>query len=155
MRGPAAGRPSSSVATARCGALVAARRQGTDAGLVFADGHEDAWDPHRSPTGEAADSEIALALDWARGPDALAPLLPCLSPSGLVQLGPRDAAELAEAGRSSVADRVDVLSGDRLAAPGGLETGRRMAAALVSRHPRWWPRIDLDVLTTAALPAVD
>lgn len=36
-----------------------------DAGLIFVDGHEDAWDPHRSGTGEAADSEIALALGWA------------------------------------------------------------------------------------------
>lgn len=137
------------------GALVAARRRGIDAGLVFVDGHEDAWDPHRSPTGEAADSEIALALGWVPGPGALAPLLPCLTASGLVQLGPRDAAELAQAGQSSLADRVDMLTGDRLAAPGGLETGRWLAADLVSRHPRWWLHIDLDVLSTTALMAVD
>jgi arginase len=137
------------------GGLVAAGRRNYDAGLVFVDGHEDAWDPHRSPTGEAADSEIALALGWAAAPAGLAPLLPCLSPSALVQLGPRDLAELAEAGQPSIADRVDQLTGDRLAAPGGLDVGRRMAADLITRHPHWWLHVDLDVLSTQALPAVD
>ncbi len=137
------------------GALLAARRRGIDAGLVFVDGHEDAWDPRRSPTGEAADSEIALALGWVPGPGALAGLLPCLTAAGLVQLGPRDGEELARAGQPSLVDRVDVLTGDRLAAPGGLQLGLRLAAAMVARHPRWWLHVDLDVLSTAALPAVD
>jgi arginase len=137
------------------GGLVAARRRNYDAGLVFVDGHEDAWDPHRSPTGEAADSEIALALGWAEAPPALAAALPCLSPSGLLQLGSRDAAELAEAGQPSVVGRVDLLGGEALAAPGGLEVGRRMAAALLSRHSHWWLHIDLDVLSATALSAVD
>jgi arginase len=137
------------------GGLVAADRRNYGAGLVFVDGHEDAWDPHRSPTGEAADSEIALALGWAPAPAALAPLLPCLDSSRLVQLGPRDAAELADAGQPSIADRVELLTGDRLAEPGGVAIGRRMAAALVGRAQHWWLHVDLDVLSTRALPAVD
>jgi arginase len=137
------------------GALIAAERRSYHAGLVFVDGHEDAWDPHRSPTGEAADSEIALALGWAEAPAGLAPMLPCLSPSRLVQLGPRDAAELAQADQPSIADRVPVISGDRLAAPGGLEAGRRAAADLIGRQRHWWLHVDLDVLSTAALAAVD
>jgi arginase len=137
------------------GALIAARRQGTDPGLVFVDGHEDAWDPLRSTTGEAADSEIALALGWARGPVALQPMLPCLTASGLVQLGPRDAAELAEAGEPSIADRVRVVDGAPLAASGGPDVARQYAAAVISRYPRWWLHIDLDVLSGEALPAVD
>jgi arginase len=137
------------------GGLVAARQRNYDAGLVFVDGHEDAWDPHRSPTGEAADSEIALALGLAPPPEALAQLLPCLSPSGLVQLGPRDAAELADAGQPSIAGRVELLTGDRLAAPSGLEVATGMAAELLTRHSHWWLHVDLDVLSTAALGAVD
>jgi arginase len=137
------------------GGLVAAQQREYDAGLVFVDGHEDAWDPHRSPTGEAADSEIALALGWAEAPVALTPMLPCLSPSALVQLGPRDAEELAQAGQPSIADRVELLSGDRLAGPDGLDVGRRMAASLLTRHPHWWLHVDLDVLSTQALAAVD
>jgi arginase len=137
------------------GGLVAADRRNYDAGLVFVDGHEDAWDPRRSPTGEAADSEIALALGWIEPPAGLRPWLPCLSPARLVQLGPRDAAELAERGQPSIADRVQVLSGDRLTLAGGLETGREAAAELVRRQQHWWLHVDLDVLSSAALAAVD
>jgi len=137
------------------GGLVAATRRNYDAALVFVDGHEDAWDPPHSTTGEAADSEIALALGWATPPPGLAPMLPCLSPSGLLQLGPRDAAELAEAGRPSLADRVELLSGDRLAAPDGLEAALDLATGLLTRHRHWWLHIDLDVLSSTALAAVD
>jgi arginase len=137
------------------GPLVAARGQGTPVGLVFVDGHEDAWDPRRSPTGEAADSEIALALGWAAPPPALAQVLPCLDADALVQLGPRDASELAHAGQPSIGDRVPVLAGHRLAADNGLRTAHDLAADLVARHPAWWLHVDLDVLSTIALPAVD
>jgi len=58
--------------------------------------------------------------------------LPRLTQSGLVQLGPGDAAELAEAGQPSIAGRVEVLTGERLAGSGGLEAGCGMAADLVS-----------------------
>ncbi|SHN46696.1 arginase family protein [Cryptosporangium aurantiacum] len=137
------------------GGLVAAEHRGYGAGLVFVDGHEDAWDPHRSPSGEAADSEIALALGWVPAPAALAPVLPCLRASDLVQLGPRDATELADAGQRTIADRVPVLAGERLAAPGGGEIGERMAAGLIARTEHWWLHVDLDVLSTGALSAVD
>ena len=140
---------------AMLGGLVAADRRGYGAGLVFVDGHEDAWDPHRSPTGEAADSEIALALGWASPPARLVPVLPCLRADDLVQLGPRDAAELADAGQPSIADRVQTLSGDRLAGPDGVAIGHRMAADLIGRVEHWWLHVDLDVLSTQALPAVD
>ena len=137
------------------GGLVAARQREYDAGLVFVDGHEDAWDPPRSVTGEAADSEIALALGWAAAPAGLRSVLPCLDPSALVQLGPRDAAELAATGQPSLVSRADVLPGDELAAPGGLARAVQKAGDLVSRHQHWWLHIDLDVLSTAALAAVD
>ncbi|MFI5952678.1 arginase family protein [Cryptosporangium sp. NPDC051539] len=137
------------------GGLVAAESRGYGAGLVFVDGHEDAWDPHRSTTGEAADSEIALALGWATPPAALAPMLPCLRAADLVQLGPRDAGELAEAGQPGIAGRVEALDGRRLAAPGGLTVAYDLAAALVAQTRHWWLHVDLDVLSTEALPAVD
>jgi arginase len=137
------------------GGLVAATRRDYDAALVFVDGHEDAWDPRHSTTGEAADSEIALALGWATPPPGLAPMLPCLSPSGLLQLGPRDAVELADAGCPSLADRVEMLPGDRLAAPEGPDLALGLAAGLLKRHQHWWLHVDLDVLSSTALAAVD
>ncbi|WP_170323871.1 arginase family protein [Cryptosporangium phraense] len=137
------------------GGLAAAESRGYGAGLVFVDGHEDAWDPHRSPTGEAADSEIALALGWAAPPESLESMVPCLRASDLLQLGPRDAAELAEAGQPSIADQVGTIDGRRLASPGGIEAAVEAAETLITRTRHWWLHVDLDVLSTDALPAVD
>src|SRR4029077_15707326 len=44
------------------GALAAGRKAFGEMGLLFVDGHEDAWPPATSPTGEAADCELGLAL---------------------------------------------------------------------------------------------
>ena len=44
------------------GALAALQAERNRAGLLFVDGHEDAWPPQASPTGEAADCELGLAL---------------------------------------------------------------------------------------------
>jgi arginase len=45
------------------GALAALKEANGRAGLVMADGHEDAWPPRSSPTGEASDSELGIALE--------------------------------------------------------------------------------------------
>ncbi len=44
------------------GALAAVHAETRRPGLLFIDGHEDAWPPRLSPTGEAADYELGLAL---------------------------------------------------------------------------------------------
>ena len=44
------------------GCLAAARDAYGRVGLLFVDGHEDAWPPHQSTTGEAADMELGFAL---------------------------------------------------------------------------------------------
>jgi arginase family enzyme len=44
------------------GALAALQAEADRPGLLFVDGHEDAWPPRMSPTGEAADCELGLAL---------------------------------------------------------------------------------------------
>ena len=43
------------------GALSALQADHGRPGLLFVDGHEDAWPPRLSPTGEAADCELGLA----------------------------------------------------------------------------------------------
>ena len=76
-------------------------------GLLFVDGHEDAWPPHASTTGEAADMELGWLL--GRGLDQLDPALaariPRLDVGRVAILGPRDRAELVEAGVEAVDDR--------------------------------------------------
>ena len=52
------------------GCLEAPRDAFGRVGLLFADGHEDAWSPHRSTTGEAADMELRARAwrDRSNGP---------------------------------------------------------------------------------------
>ena len=75
------------------------------AGLLFVDGHEDAWPPHASPTGEAADCELGLALRLFDGEldPRLRGVLPRLQPQDVVAVGPRDDGELAGAGVPTLA----------------------------------------------------
>ena len=122
-------------------------------GLLFVDGHEDAYLPVQSSTGEAADMELAFALgmadaSWFR---ELSTLLPLVAPADVRILGARDADLLRAEGVASLRDRVALVDGERLAADPA-----RIAAAACASVPRpWWFHLDLDVLSTEALPAID
>lgn len=122
-------------------------------GLLFVDGHEDAYPPEHSTTGEAADMELGFALGlvetpwWPASVDA--PPLVSLQQARL--LGPRDRAALEAEGGISLSGRTHFVDDGRLAAyPAG--SASEAVAALSSP---WWFHLDLDVLSTEALPAVD
>jgi arginase len=139
------------------GALAALREGDEPAGLVMVDGHEDAWPPRRSPTGEASDSEVAIALGRvAPLPRRLDRLVPLTDPTALAYLGPRDGAELAEAAIPSLRDEVAHFS-DAADVAEALRAGRNPAAdavaALAARA--FWLHVDLDVLSSGSLAAVD
>jgi arginase len=75
------------------GALAALHAESGGAGLLFIDGHEDAWPPRLSPTGEAADCELGLALrqfDTSLTP-RLRGVLPRIQAADVCAVGPRDA----------------------------------------------------------------
>ena len=134
------------------GCLAAIRRRGP-LGLLFVDGHEDAYLPEQSSTGEAADMELAFALgmvdvSWS---SELATMLPLVAPTDVRVLGARDAGLLIAEGVPSLGDRLPVLDDARLAADPAGET----EAACSSLTDPWWFHLDLDVLSTDALPAVD
>jgi arginase len=133
------------------GALAALQAERDRAGLLFVDGHEDAWPPRASPTGEAADCELGLALrlfDAGLSPQLRA-VLPRIDPADVAAVGPRDAGELAAAGVTSLDGQLGALI-----RPSEL-TADRYAAALASLPPPWWLHTDLDVLATGELAAVD
>lgn len=138
------------------GAMVACRSEFGRVGLLFVDGHEDAWDPRVSPTGEAADSELGLALGQHRDalPEPLASQLPLLDPADVAILGARDLDELAAYGQPSLADEVLLLRPDDLRQE-GIATATRRAVAAIGAHRFWWLHVDLDVLATDQLAAVD
>jgi arginase len=135
--------------------LEAIRRSRGRPGLMFVDGHEDAWDPSSSPTGEASDCEIGLSLGDTPLPDGLAFRHPAVAAGDTAFLGPRDREEILDAGWRSVADRVPFVDGATLgSAPVG-RVASTHAERLRDSTDGWWLHVDLDVLSTEALPAVD
>lgn len=135
------------------GAIAGARQAGLRPGLLFVDGHADYWDGETSPTGEAADMELAII--HGHGPSVLASMAPrpLADPARTAILGhrPHELDEDVAAERKRVPD--EVLQLDTAAIR---EAGTEMAAALgierAGEHP--WLHLDLDVLDAEALPAV-
>jgi arginase len=139
------------------GALAAGRDQQGEAGLVLVDGHEDAWPPRRSATGEASDSEVAIALGMVDGlPEPIGQLTPLLDRHALAMLGPRDHEELAEANVDSLRDTVALFRDDhQVQAKGASASARDAIAALGPGSPSFWLHVDLDALQTDDFPAAD
>jgi arginase len=139
------------------GGLLAARdRLGFPVGLIFVDGHEDAWEPHGSVTGESADMELGLALGVTSvdGLPELMAALPLLDPHEVVLLGPRDRAELTAEGQQSVGGRVIVLDDAQLRSAGIENTINRWLYHLGHNPGRFWLQLDWDVLSSGDMPAV-
>jgi len=133
-----------------CLAAVARRDR---LGLLFVDGHEDAYLPEQSSTGEAADMELAFALGMADASwsSELTSAFPLVEPADVRILGARDAELLRAEGVRSLDDRIELVDADRLAA----DPARTAASACASLSDPWWFHLDLDVLSTEALSAVD
>jgi arginase len=135
--------------------LEAIHRSSGRPGLMFVDGHEDAWDPSSSPTGEASDCEMGLALGDTPLPDGLTFRRPSVAAGDTAFLGPRDRKEILDAGWRSVADRVPFVDGATLASAPVGRVASEHAERLRDSTDGWWLHVDLDVLSTEALPAVD
>jgi arginase len=124
-------------------------------GLLFLDGHEDAWPPAASTTGEAADMELGFLLGRTVDtlPADLIQEIPRLDPDRVVALGPRDASELASANIPSLGDAIRIVRPDAIAEdPRGIG---RAAAGQAGAIGSWWLHVDLDILSTDSLDAVD
>jgi hypothetical protein len=96
-----------------------------------------------------------MALGRVPGPDGLDGVLPVVAADDVAVLGARDAAELAAAGCPSLAGEVRLLNGHALAAGDALAAVRDAVTDAVGGTGAWWLHVDLDVLGTHALPAVD
>lgn len=130
---------------------------GPEPGLVFVDGHEDGWPPRASPTGEAADMELGLLL--GRHIDGLSPALraevPAIDPAWVVALGPRDWAEIDAAGIERLDDLVTIADDVTVRHDPGAAGAAAARQARAGPTSAWWLHVDLDALSTEALPAVD
>jgi len=137
------------------GCLAALLARESSAGLVFVDGHEDAWPPERSPSGEAADMELGFILGLTDRdlPRDLRISIPRLRFDDVVVLGPRDQTELRAAGVDTLQGRLMYRTSAEVAAnPVAAATE---AVARMAESSAWWFHLDLDVLATTSLSAVD
>ncbi len=145
-----------------CSLLIGVAAAFTDVspgtGLAFIDGHLDFHSGASSPTGEAADMELAVILGI--GPAELTGLTGgerLLDPAAVVHLGARDQQEAAGCGAPDpevIVPEMLQVSSELLLRRGPAAVGAAAAARLGER-PGFWIHLDLDVLSTAVMPAVD
>ena len=119
-------------------------------GLWFLDGHADFYDGESSPTGEAADMELAILT--GHGPEGI--VQPRLRPGSVVLLGHRPSSLGGDVARENA--RIDPAI-HALTAPEVRELGAaavaRASAERLAGAPAWL-HLDLDVLDADVLPAV-
>jgi arginase family enzyme len=121
-------------------------------GLWFVDGHADFFDGQSSPSGEAADMDLAILT--GHGPPGLVGDTALVEPGAVVLLGHRPDDLHPDVARENA--RLDP-SIHAVTAPQVRERGPAFvgteAAARLARRPAWL-HLDLDVLDERALPAV-
>lgn len=139
------------------GALAGARDKLGEIGLVHLDGHQDLYDGVTSPTGEAADMPVSVAL--GRGPAAWVEAAggASVAPGRTALLGYRDAAESREYGMaqpSEVGPELACLPIEHVRERGPVDAAETAVRSLGAGTP-FWLHLDVDVLDQAAFPATD
>jgi arginase len=140
------------------GALAGARDAlGSELGLVHLDGHLDLYDGETSPTGEAADMPVSVALGlgpaaWVEDAGGAA-----TSAERTALVGFRDQEESRQHGMrqpETLEPPPLLASGSELRVGGHAAAAARIATALAEAGP-FWLHFDVDVLDPACFPATD
>ena len=138
------------------GALAGARDAYGSVGLAYVDGHLDLYDGRTSPTGEAADMPVAVALGF--GPERWVEACggPSLEPERTAIVGHRDQDESRGYGMLQPEELPGLIhpSIDDVRAEGPATVGGRVAAELAAAGP-FWLHLDVDVLDEEVFPATD
>lgn len=139
------------------GNLLALRRNGGRHGLLFLDGHADFYQPEASPTGEAADMDLALST--GRGPAILTDiegLRPLVRDEDVALLGHRDGAQALASGSQALPESLFAQDLRELRRVGAHEAARAAIERLCRPElDGFWIHLDVDVLDDAIMPAVD
>src|SRR5262249_15140503 len=138
------------------GALAGARDAVGRIGLAYLDGHLDLYDGETSPTGEAADMPVSVALGF--GPSAWRDAVGGASvrPEGVAILGYRDLeGSLADGMRNPHDIRgLTHRSNETIRTTGLRSTGSEVTEMLAAVGP-FWLHLDVDVLDEGVFPATD
>jgi arginase len=122
-------------------------------GLWFVDGHADFFDGESSPTGEAADMDLAI-LTGHGPPGLLGRDTPTLEPTAVVLLGHRPAELHPDVARENARldPAIHAVTAPEVREHGTARVGTEAAVRLAGRPA--WLHLDLDVLDEGVLPAV-
>ena len=137
------------------GALAGARDALGTVGLAYIDGHLDLYDGVTSPTGEAADMPVAVALGFGPARWVGEAGGPSLSAGDAAILGFRDQDESRGYGMRQPEELPGLTHVDvgAVRAEGSAGVGARVAASL--SHGPFWLHLDVDVLDQDVFPATD
>jgi arginase len=139
------------------GALAAARDVLGRTAVAYLDGHLDLSDGNTSPTGEAADMPLSVAL--GRGPAAWVDVCEGASArvEDVVPIGYRDPDEVPtfEQIAPELGPAFRPVSKDVVVSEGPAAVGERVAADLGARAGRFWMHLDVDILGEDEFPATD
>jgi arginase len=139
------------------GNLLALRRSGRRHGLLFLDGHADFYQPAASPTGEAADMDLALGT--GRGPAILTDIVglrPLVRDEDVALLGHRDSAQALASGSQALPESLFAQDLHAVRRVGAGEAARGAVEHLCRPEiDGFWIHLDVDVLDDAIMPAVD
>jgi arginase len=139
------------------GAMAGVRDVSGTLGVANVDGHVDVYDGASSPTGEAADMPIGVAL--GREPAAWVDVAggPSTRPDLVIALGARDPEEREDIAALMAGELagVEAVSPEELRADGLEAVAERSAERLAERAGGFWLHLDVDVLDEAVMPATD
>ena len=141
--------------TLAVGAIAGLKRRVGDLGVVYVDGHLDLYDGRTSPSGEAADMPLAVALGI--GPDAWVEAAgdePLVRADDVALLGFRDLEEARGYGSVTPDDLPGLMawSTDDLRAGGFADAGAEAATKVTRDGKPFFAFLDIDVLDESVCP---
>ena len=138
-----------------CPILLGGLMGSAASGLLHVDGHEDAYPPADSPTGDSADSEVGFALGLApfSWDAALATSQPLVEPAGLAILGVRDLPDLDRHRVPSLRGRC-FLRDDREVRADPAAVARDAVDRIEASRGGFWIHLDWDVLSNDEIGSV-
>jgi arginase len=142
--------------TVLVGALTAAKERLGRVGLVFVDGHLDYFGGETSPSGEAADMDLAFVT--GNGPEGLVDLAsppPIAEPGDVVVMGHRADTEEGDPRETALVDeRIQLVEAPAIKRGDPERLGRYVAERLEAQAGRFWLHFDVDVFDQEEMPAV-
>jgi arginase len=141
------------------GILGAMRERHGRVGLAFVDGHLDFYSGTTSPAGSAADIDLWVVTGF--GPPGIADLggpPPMVEAHDTWVLGFRDHADslaMKSPDPLEMIPQAHFVDAGQVKTKGASAVGGEAARALAAEPGVFWVHLDLDVLSTKALPAVD